>query len=358
MFKIISKPETLTKPYISVVIIAYKRKEYIKEAVYSSLDQTLDKHYYEVICIKNYLDDETDKFLKEQNVINIYSDEKLLGPKLGIGIQVASGEVISFLEDDDIFLPFKLKEVYSVFKQDNNIAFFRHGIIRAHNMGEVKPQLKSLELEISARKNFSVSDLDSESKLFQIQRKFDFGNNSSMSVRKSLYLPFLLDLKTNAMTDAYLFFLALLMDGKSILSFQKEPLSIWRVHDSWSQVSGDRTESEFLARNLQYSREIVAAYSDFINIISSRHADNPNTLFLICIMNTKIAGWHGRLKLAERQKCNMKDISSLLKIGIYLRNINIIFSVSLELLSLFVPDIAGRIFNWGLLKREFRDQMP
>ena len=225
-------------------------------------------------------------------------------------------------------------------------------------MGEVKPQLKSLELEISARKNFSVSDLDSESKLFQIQRKFDFGNNSSMSVRKSLYLPFLLDLKTNAMTDAYLFFLALLMDGKSILSFQKEPLSIWRVHDSWSQVSGDRTESEFLARNLQYSREIVAAYSDFINIISSRHADNPNTLFLICIMNTKIAGWHGRLKLAERQKCNMKDISSLLKIGIYLRNINIIFSVSLELLSLFVPDIAGRIFNWGLLKREFRDQMP
>ena len=357
MFKIISKPETLTKPYISVVIIAYKRKEYIKEAVYSSLDQTLDKHYYEVICIKNYLDYETDNFLKEQNVINIYSDEKLLGPKLGIGIQVASGEVISFLEDDDIFLPFKLKEVYDVFNQNNNIAFFRHGVIRAHNMEEVKPQLKSLEHETPVRKNFNVFELDPESKLFQLQRKFDFGNNSSMSVRRTSYLPFVLDLRTNAMADAYLFFLALLMDGESILSFQKEPLSIWRVHDSWSQVGSNQTESEFLARNLKYSKEIISAYEDFINIISSRHGNNPNTLFLTGIINTKLAGWHGRIKLAERQKCNMTDILSLLKTGIYLRNINILFSVLLGLLSLFVPDISGRIFNWGLLEMEFRDQI-
>lgn len=262
------------------------------------------------------------------------------------------------MEDDDIFLPFKLKEVYDVFKQNNNIAFFRHGVIKAPNMDEVKTQLKDLKLENSARKNFNVSDLDEEYKLFQIQRKFDFGNNSSMSVRKSLYLPFVPDLRSNVMTDAYIFFLALLMNGKSVLTFQKKPLSIWRAHDSWSQVGSNRTESEFLGRNLQYSKEIVSAYEDFINIISSRHANNPNTLLLTGIMNTKLAAWYGRIKLAERQKCNMNDIYSLLKTGIYLRNINILFPVLLELSALFVPDAAGRIFNWGLLRRELRDQIP
>ena len=80
MFKVISEPESSSKnPFISVVVTAYDRKEFILEAVKSVIDQTLDRSRYEIIVVKNYLDPEIDKFLGGNDVFNIYTDEKPLG---------------------------------------------------------------------------------------------------------------------------------------------------------------------------------------------------------------------------------------------------------------------------------------
>ena len=38
-------------PYISVIITAYNRKEFLLNAIKSALNQTLDKKYYEIIVI-------------------------------------------------------------------------------------------------------------------------------------------------------------------------------------------------------------------------------------------------------------------------------------------------------------------
>ena len=47
--------------FISVIIIAYKRKEFLLGAIKSVLNQTLDKKYYEIIVVKNYKDDAIDR---------------------------------------------------------------------------------------------------------------------------------------------------------------------------------------------------------------------------------------------------------------------------------------------------------
>ena len=49
-------------PYISVIITAYNRKEYLLDAINSVINQTLDKKYYEIIVIKNYNDSKIDDF--------------------------------------------------------------------------------------------------------------------------------------------------------------------------------------------------------------------------------------------------------------------------------------------------------
>jgi len=41
-------------PFISVIIVAHNRREFLLEAVNSALHQTLPKDEYEIIVVKNF----------------------------------------------------------------------------------------------------------------------------------------------------------------------------------------------------------------------------------------------------------------------------------------------------------------
>ena len=110
-----SKGSNFESPYISVVIGAHNRREFILEAVNSVINQTLERSKYEIIVVKNYEDEGIDKFLTENGVINIRTDEVSLGSKIARGILESKGEILCFLEDDDLFLPEKLNEIYNIF---------------------------------------------------------------------------------------------------------------------------------------------------------------------------------------------------------------------------------------------------
>ena len=51
-------------PFISIIITAHKRKEYLLDAFKSAYNQTLSKNKYEIIVTKNFVDDELDSFIK------------------------------------------------------------------------------------------------------------------------------------------------------------------------------------------------------------------------------------------------------------------------------------------------------
>ncbi len=350
MFKIISKPDLRENPYISVVVTAYNRKEFILEAVQSVLNQTYDKQKYEIIVVKNYLDDEIDNFLKDRNVVNIYSDEKLLDQNLRIGIQEARGKIISFLDDDDVFFPFKLEEVSNVFSNDN-VAYFRYEVIKTRDVKDVKTKFGNIGLNTYEVKNFYVSDLGSSMKLFKVQREFGLANMSSVSIKKELYLPFLGTIESiNQMAEFWFFFLSILLGDDVLLSFGKKPLSIWRIHESWTNYKIDMPASEFLTKNLEISKDVISSYEGFINIISSMHSNNKNTEILIDTINIRLIGWCSKVKLIQGKRFNFKEIVSLTKTDIYLKSPYILLSALLAILSLLFPDFAGLIFKFGLLR--------
>jgi glycosyltransferase involved in cell wall biosynthesis len=58
-------------PYISVIVTAYNRKDFILKAIRSVLTQSLDKSEYEIIVIKNFNNKALDTFLKGKNVKTI-----------------------------------------------------------------------------------------------------------------------------------------------------------------------------------------------------------------------------------------------------------------------------------------------
>ena len=113
-------------PYISVIITAYDRKEFLLNAIKSALNQTLDKKYYEIIVIKNFRDENIDDFIIENKIVEIISNDNSLAGKLIEALNVAKGTVISFLDDDDLFSSNKLEVVYNKFKSNNNICYYHN----------------------------------------------------------------------------------------------------------------------------------------------------------------------------------------------------------------------------------------
>ena len=115
----------MSKPHISVIITAYNRKDFIKEAIQSVLDQTLDKNFYEIIVVKNFRTPLDQKWRKNR-VKLIYKPEGSIGEFLSAGILHARGEIIAFLDDDDTFTKNKLETVYSIFLNNKDLGYYHN----------------------------------------------------------------------------------------------------------------------------------------------------------------------------------------------------------------------------------------
>lgn len=111
---------------VTVVLVAYKRKDFIVEAINSVLAQSLDKSLYELIVVKNFIDEDIDHFISEHNIICINSDITGLGGKLYQAISNSNGSIISFLEDDDLFLSNKLEEIVRIFSSNRDTLFYHN----------------------------------------------------------------------------------------------------------------------------------------------------------------------------------------------------------------------------------------
>ena len=82
-------------PALSVVIVAYNRKKYLLNAIWSVLNQTISSSLVEVIVIKNFEDRNIDQFCTENNVKEILMDGTI-GEYLARGVRESHGEIISY----------------------------------------------------------------------------------------------------------------------------------------------------------------------------------------------------------------------------------------------------------------------
>ena len=107
----------------TVIIVAHKRKEFIKEAVESVLGNT--QRPTEIIVVKNFSDPLIDSFLQTNKIITIDTSDESLGGKLSEGISYSSGDIIFFLEDDDLFSKEKIAHVTRMFNE-YDIGFYHN----------------------------------------------------------------------------------------------------------------------------------------------------------------------------------------------------------------------------------------
>ncbi|MDF1698294.1 MAG: glycosyltransferase [Saprospiraceae bacterium] len=114
-----------TLPLFSVIIPTYNRGYIIAEAIDSIRAQKMTG--IEIIIIDDGSTDNTKEVLDSTfpEVIYIYQENKGISNARNRGIEVSTGEYISFLDSDDVFLPDKMKrelQLFDEFKEADAIA--------------------------------------------------------------------------------------------------------------------------------------------------------------------------------------------------------------------------------------------
>ncbi len=120
---------------VSVVINAYKRRSFVKEAIISAALQNVPRSRYEVILVTDINGSELDDLVAPYGHVIRYSNERG-GAMYAKGIAEASGKIITFLDDDDMFVQGKLKRVLEAHESSKSLGLYRHNVTFTNEKGE------------------------------------------------------------------------------------------------------------------------------------------------------------------------------------------------------------------------------
>jgi Glycosyltransferases involved in cell wall biogenesis len=234
----------LNQPYISVIVTAYNRRRYLPFALRSLEAQTLPRDRFEVIVVKNFEDRESDNIISRNGWKDIYNDDPYHGRMVLAGLEEAKGEVITFLDDDDMYTDNRLEEVYKAFTSFKRLVYFHNSQAIIDDKGNVlerPPRSKNLvggspividvdKLQMLAKK-YGMSTVDI------ITLKIRVGadvNNGSVAVRRHIVESHAQLLKRlPASIDNFVFVSSLKAGG--LMYFTNERLTFYRVHgENWS----------------------------------------------------------------------------------------------------------------------------
>lgn len=210
---------------VSAVIMAHGRREFLREAVESARAQVGAGESYEILVTKDFADPYVDAL---PGVQVLDSSGSTAGDMIADVARAARGELLAFLDDDDVWESGKVARVRSVFGASPRLGYYGHGQSVINDRGERAPiggamwrrqrRLRT-DLEVPPPISGSVAQV-----LWA-----DPGNDSSITLRRTYLLErerYLRQIR--ASIDTFLLWTGLLSSGG--VRFSREPLTRLRVH--------------------------------------------------------------------------------------------------------------------------------
>lgn len=213
------------EPTFSVIVMAYKRKEYILSAINSILIQTYPKELIEIIVVKAFNDKRIDDFLSKQRIKSIFNDDYSNGASLVEGIKASNNEILCLLDDDDIFHPTKLTEIAQAFQKFPDVDLFLNGYTVIRSSEEETNFLHSMQKEDIEPIVVMQNDMYKKNTSNNL-----FFNTSRYSFRKK-WVPelseFLSGIPYSVDTLLTYFFIV-----RGSIGYAKKNLNAYRIHDN------------------------------------------------------------------------------------------------------------------------------
>ena len=253
------------RPDISVIVTAYNRKEFLEYSIESVLRQNLNGIKIEIIVVVNF-DFSVD--VNEEIKIKKIVMEGTIGQFLYEGIKEASGDLIAFLDDDDLWEKDKVKRVIEAFS-DERIVFYHNLYSYIDSQGELVDYVRKVEK--NSKKYFTSESifnpsLDKDELKTAIEMKADF-NLSCIVVRKSLALKYIdIVKKITGCTDGFFFWIAVI--SQRYLFIDNERLNEYRVH------SLNTTGLENVERKMTELQKEIMTFDLLIDLIRTYSYEN------------------------------------------------------------------------------------
>lgn len=237
-------------PRISVLVVSYDRTEFVVEALRSVIGQDLDTSEFETILLTNRSDPEIDRLLAGHSIQRLEPPPGNWGEWVLAALPRCRGEVLAFLDDDDIYEAGKLAAVREAFASAPPLGYYHHRVRRFGATGRSSDALGPVLGRLpDAQKNRRVAD-----RLF-----WDLGgfNLSSIAVRRSVVEENAELLRALRVGHSLALFYAS-MTGPWDLQFDSRVLGRYRIHARNQSIPAGTS----LARDWGRARERVAPVID------------------------------------------------------------------------------------------------
>lgn len=199
---------------ISVVVTAFNRTDYIDRALQSVRAQTVDLLSVEVILVANF-----NYNLKWPSPFNRFlsiQSEGSIGEYLSDALKNSSGQIIAFLDDDDVWEKTKLAYILQEFRADTTLIYIHNA---TKYINDLNNEIKSSRLSDSkfskhSSKCIKMSNADIQRCLKRVLSTGGDFNLSSISIHRKIVenaLPYLQQISGG--TDTFFFWLSLFSEG-------------------------------------------------------------------------------------------------------------------------------------------------
>ncbi|VXD11297.1 putative glucosyltransferase [Planktothrix serta PCC 8927] len=211
-----------TPPLVSILINNYNYGRFLTEAIDSALNQTYSN--LEVIVVDDGSTDDSRSIIAnyQQKIIPILKENGGQATAFNVGFAASQGEIICFLDSDDLFEPQKIAEIVQIFEQNPEVGWCFHPLTY---VGE-PINTEVLETITGTEGIYDLRDSIQRGKL---KGKLSFGTaTSAMSMKRSLLekiLPMPEVIKITS--DDYIKYLALGLTPGFVLL---KKLALQRIH--------------------------------------------------------------------------------------------------------------------------------
>lgn len=317
---------------ISVIITAHDRKKYLKNAVLSVLNQQIEKTRVQIIVVKNFSDNGIDLFLEENGVMNIYTTEKSFGMKLSIGIDNATGGIITFLDDDDLFALNKLDAIKKIFSENQDTVYVHNGIL---NIKEDENPVDKAQ-----RIHNNLFTINSETADWELW-------GQSMTMRGDWYVScislngeFLKHvshiLKASSRSLDKVIYLCAASSGKKMI-FTEDKLTFYRKHESLTGIKA--SPDEFMTRRFQFTVDSIETLKNVAKLLQLSPEFIPYEIIALKLEANKL------LYEKNRRRESLLMRRRLLTVARKSGNRESKMLASLHLIRFFSVNLAFRLFR-------------
>jgi glycosyltransferase involved in cell wall biosynthesis len=221
----------MSDPRVSVVVVAYQRADFVRDAVRSVIGQTLEPSQFEVVLLTDVTNLDLGPMGNAGRVVQVALPPGSWGEWVLSALPECHGEVLCFLDDDDLFDRGKLASVLSTFDRHPSVGYYHNRISRFVEASSPsqpyapdtrgRPVGPDCGLVEASQKTRAVID-----RLFWDAGGF---NDSAIAVRREVLAshgPLMAELELGH--SLALFYAAAL--GKWDLFFDATPLTRYRIH--------------------------------------------------------------------------------------------------------------------------------